>query len=193
MYRYRTPHQVRAGRRETSALLGRTVPTHSRQEFTEGSGSPPPSSQKGSLAYEVSRGSCWRGSAPTEAAHPGQAHSHHVHEALTTGGPGNEHRTNKPPTRRVWERSERDAMCPSTSQNPSCWHLSWLSNACTTRKNSKSQQLANDDLETNPVPMEPEAESHMAEQPSWSPQPAALRGPSQHIQEKCNKWAPCCL
>ena len=44
-----------------------------------------------------------------------------------TGGPGKEHRTNKPPpTRRVRERSKGDTMCPTTSQNPSLWHPSLL-------------------------------------------------------------------
>ena len=46
---------------------------------------------------------------------------------FTTGGPGKEHGTNKPPpTRRVWERSKGDTICPTTSQNPSCWHPPWL-------------------------------------------------------------------
>ena len=29
-------------------------------------------------------------------------------------------------------------MCPTTSQNPSRWHLSWLNRECTTRKNPES-------------------------------------------------------
>ena len=54
-----------------------------------------------------------------------------------TGDPGKEHRTNKPPpTTRVQERSKGDTMRPITSQKPSHWHLSWLSNVCTTRKDS---------------------------------------------------------
>ena len=51
------------------------------------------------------------------------------------GGPGKEHRTNRlPPTRRVQERSKEDITCSITSQNPSRWFPSWLSNACATRK-----------------------------------------------------------
>ena len=44
-----------------------------------------------------------------------------------TGGPGKEQGTNKPPpTRRVQERSKGDTTGPTTSQNPSLWHPSWL-------------------------------------------------------------------
>ena len=54
---------------------------------------------------------------------------------FTTEGPGKEHRTNKPPSiRRAQERPKGDTTCPTTSQNPPCWHPSWLSNACATRK-----------------------------------------------------------
>ena len=57
-----------------------------------------------------------------------------------TEGPSKEHGTNKPsPTERVQERSKGDATCPSTSQNPSRWHPSWLSNACATGKDPKSE------------------------------------------------------
>ena len=31
---------------------------------------------------------------------------------------------------------KRDTACPTTSQNPSLWHPSWLSDASTTRKGS---------------------------------------------------------
>ena len=48
---------------------------------------------------------------------------------FTTAGPGKEHGINKPPpTRRIQERSKGDVICPTTSQNPSRWHPSWLSN-----------------------------------------------------------------
>ena len=61
----------------------------------------------------------------------------------TTGGPGREHGTNMlPPTGRVWEKSKGDAMCPTTSQNPSLWHPSWLNKRCTTRKDHESEWLA---------------------------------------------------
>ena len=90
---------------------------------------------------------------------------------FTTEGPGKEHRTNKPPpTGRVWERSKGDTMCPTTSQNPSCWHPSWLSNECATLKDSESEWLAKDNLETNPITIKPTA-SHVAEQFSWVPLP----------------------
>ena len=69
---------------------------------------------------------------------------------FTTGGHSKEHRTNKPPTtRRIWERSKRDTMCPSTSQNPSGWLPSWLSNAWATRKDSESEWLAKDSLDSH--------------------------------------------
>ena len=66
--------------------------------------------------------------------------------------PGKEHGTNKPPpTRRAQERSKGDTTCPTTSQNPSCWHPSWLNKACTSRKDSESKWLTKDNLETNPI------------------------------------------
>ena len=87
-----------------------------------------------------------------------------------TGGPGKEHGTNKPPpTRRVLERSKRDTTCLTTSQNPSRWHPSWLSDVCATRKDSKSEWLAKDNVKTNPITIKPETESHVAEQSSWLP------------------------
>ena len=85
-----------------------------------------------------------------------------------TGGPGKEHGTNKPsPTRRVQERSKGDTTCPTTSQNPSLWHPSWLNEVCTTRKNSESEWLAKD----NPITIKPETASHMAGLFSWVPLP----------------------
>ena len=91
---------------------------------------------------------------------------------FTTGGPGKEHGTNKPsPTGRVRERSKGDTMCLTTSQNPSHWHPSWLSDAYTTRKDSESELLAKDNPETNPINIKPETVSHMAEQSSWVPLP----------------------
>ena len=73
-----------------------------------------------------------------------------------TGGPGKEHRTNMPPpTWRVRERSKGDTTCPTTSQNPSLWHPSWLNKVCTTRKDSESEWLAKDNLETNSITIKP--------------------------------------
>ena len=89
-----------------------------------------------------------------------------------TGGPGKEHGTNKPPpTRRVQERSKGDTTSPTTSQNPSLWHPSWLNKACTTRKDSESEQLAKDNLEPNPITIKPETTSHVTKQFSWVPLP----------------------
>ena len=91
---------------------------------------------------------------------------------FTTGGPAKEHGTNKPPpTGRVQERSKGDTTCPTTSQNPSLWHPSWLNKACTTRKDSESEWLAKDNLETNPITIKPETASHVTEQFSWVPLP----------------------
>ena len=88
-----------------------------------------------------------------------------------TGGPGKEHRTNKPPpTRRVQKRSKGITIYPTNSQNP-FWHPSWLSNACTTRKDSESEGSAKDNPETNPITIRPETASHVAQQFSWVPLP----------------------
>ena len=85
-----------------------------------------------------------------------------------TGGPGKEQGTNKPPpTRRVQKRSKGDTTCPTTSQNPSLWHPSWLNKACTTRKDSESEWLAKDSPEMNPITIKPETGRHVAEQFSW--------------------------
>ena len=81
-----------------------------------------------------------------------------------TGGPGKEHRTNRPPlTRSVQERSKGDTTCPTTSQNPSLWRPSWLNKAGTTRKDPESEWLAKDNPETNPITIKPEPVSHVAE------------------------------
>ena len=89
-----------------------------------------------------------------------------------TGGPGKEQGTNKPPpTRRVQERSKGDTTCPTTSQNPSCWHQSWLNKVWTTRKDSESEWLAKDNLEINPITIKLKTSSHVAEQFSWVPLP----------------------
>ena len=92
---------------------------------------------------------------------------------FTTGGPGKEHGTDKPPpTRRVRERSKGDTACPSTSQNPSLWHPSWLNDAYVTRKDPESEWLAKDNPETNPITIKHETASHMAQQSSWIPLPS---------------------
>ena len=89
-----------------------------------------------------------------------------------TGGPGKAQGTNKPPPIwRVQERSKGDAMCPTSSQNPSWWHPSWLGNVCATKKGSDSDWLAKDHQETNPITTKLETASHVAEQeqPAWVP------------------------
>ena len=79
-----------------------------------------------------------------------------------TGGPSEEHGANKPPpTRKTWERSKGDATCPTTSQNPSHWHPSWLHSACATKKDSESEWLAKESPETNPITIKPETVSHV--------------------------------
>ena len=85
---------------------------------------------------------------------------------FTTGGPCKE-----PPTGRFWERSKGDTMCPTTSQNPSHWHPSWLSNVCSTRKCPESEWLDRDNLENNPITIKPESGSHLEELFSWVPLP----------------------
>ena len=91
---------------------------------------------------------------------------------FTTGGPGKEHGTDKPPpTRKVWERSKGDTTCLTTSQNPSLWHPSWLNKECTTRKDSESEWLAKDNPETNPITVKPKTASHVTELFSWVPLP----------------------
>ena len=91
---------------------------------------------------------------------------------FTTGGPGEEPGTNKaPPTGRVRERSHGDPTCPTTSQNP-LQPPSWLSDACTTRKDSESEWLVRDNQETQPITINPEAASHVAELSSWAPSPS---------------------
>ena len=52
----------------------------------------------------------------------------------------------------------------SPSQNLPWWNPSWLSNVCTSRKDPKSEWLARDDQEINPIPIKPKTEigSHEA-------------------------------
>ena len=91
---------------------------------------------------------------------------------FTTGGPGKEHGTNKPPpTGRVWERSKGDIACLTTSQNPSLWHPSWLNKAYTTRKDSESEWLVKDNPESKPITIKPQTASHVTELFSWVPLP----------------------
>ena len=94
---------------------------------------------------------------------------------FTAGGLGNRHReltngTNKPPpTRRIWERSKGEDTCPTTSQNPSHWYSSWLSNVRPSRKDPEPEWLVKDNVETNLVTIKPKTSSLVGEQPSWVP------------------------
>lgn len=79
-----------------------------------------------------------------------------------------EHRTNKPPpTRTVQERLKGDATCPTTSQNSPHWNLSWLNNACSTKKDPESGWLTRDNQEANLIVLKPETANHLAEPFSW--------------------------
>ena len=57
--------------RETSALLGRPTPRHSRKKLQKKETSAP--SPKKHLEYEISPGGIGRGSTLLETTHPGQA------------------------------------------------------------------------------------------------------------------------
>ena len=88
--------------------------------------------------------------------HPLQPGTSNHLQYFMTGGPSKEPGTNKPPpTKRVWERSKGDTLCPTTSQNSSHWHPSWLSNTYATRKHPESEWLAKDYPETNPITIKP--------------------------------------
>ena len=90
---------------------------------------------------------------------------------FTTGGPGKEQGTNKPPpTGRVQERSKGETTSLTTSQNPSLWHSSWLNKACATRKDSESEWLAKDNPETT-ITIKPKTASHVTELFSWGSLP----------------------
>ena len=68
------------------------------------------------------------------------------------------------------ERGDLSPYVLPTSPNPHCWNPSWLSDACTTRKDAESKWLARDNPETNPVTIKPKTASHVAEQ-FWVPLP----------------------
>ena len=80
---------------------------------------------------------------------------------------GKKHGTNKPPpTGWVQEGSK---SCPTTSKNP-CWHPSWMSNASGLWVKMSGLRQG----ETNPITINPETVSRVAEQFSWVPLPSAL-------------------
>ena len=69
----------------------------------------------------------------------------------------------------VQQRSKGDTTCQTTSQNPSHGHPTWLTNVCTTRKDSESEWLAKDNPEINPITINPQTANHVAEWFSWVP------------------------
>ena len=72
------------------------------------------------------------------------------------------------------DQKARGASSPCvlpTSQNPSGWNPSWLSDASTTRKDPDSEWLARDNSETNLITIKFETVSHVAEKFSWVPFP----------------------
>ena len=61
-----------------------------------------------------------------------------------------------------------------SSQNPSSWNSSWLSNVWATMKDPESEWLVRDNPETITITIKPKIESHIAEQFSWVPSPSCL-------------------
>ena len=90
-----------------------------------------------------------------------------------TGGPGKEHRPNKPPptNRKSSGKVKRRHHMSDHLPESFCLASIWLNKACTTRKDSDSEWLPKDNPETNPITIKPKTESHMAEQLSWLPLP----------------------
>ena len=119
-----------------------------------------------------------RGSTLTKTAHYGAWPGTIVTICMScfmTGDPAKELGTNKPPpTGRVQERSRGDTICPTTSQNPSLWHPSWLNKACTTRKYSESEWLAKDNPETNPITIKLRLQAMWQSSSPGFPYPPAL-------------------
>ena len=99
----------------------------------------------------------WLFSTPWSVAHQTPPSMGFSRQEYWSGLPFQEEGTNKPPpTRRVQERSKGDTTGPTTSQNPSLWHPSWLNKVSTTRKDSESERLAKDNPETNPITVKPQ-------------------------------------
>ena len=82
---------------------------------------------------------------------------------FTTGGPGKERRTNKPPpTRRVQERSKGDTTCLTTSRILlSGIHLGWTRHAPPGRTLNYNDWLKTP--ETNPITIKSKTVSHVTE------------------------------
>ena len=90
---------------------------------------------------------------------------------FTTGGPGKEQGTNKPPpTRRVQEgQKETPPARPPPRILLSGIYLGWTRHAPPGR--TLSEFLAKDNPETNPITKKPKTASHVTEQFSWVPLP----------------------
>ena len=95
---------------------------------------------------------------------------------FTNGDPSKQHGTNKPPPiSRIWERSKG---CHVSYHLPeSFWLESILAEWCwaTRKEEPESEWLARDNLETNPITINSETVSHLAEQFSWLPLPSCFQ------------------
>ena len=68
-----------------------------------------------------------------------------------------------------------------TSQDPPRWNPSQLRDACAPRKDPNSEWLARDKPETNPMTINPETVSHVAEQFSPFPSPSTLEALTSEV------------
>ena len=86
------------------------------------------------------------------------------------GGPGKEHRSNKPPpTGRIWERSKEMPRILSLSRLLlNALHLGW---AMRVPPGIPWVRMARNNPETNPITIKPKIASHVAEQFSQVPLP----------------------
>lgn len=88
----------------------------------------------------------------TETAHLASAIVSTGMHYFRTGVTSKEQRNQKmPPTRRVWEGSKEMPPVLPDYQNCPCWNPSWPNNVCTIRKDTESEWLARNKLETNPI------------------------------------------
>ena len=90
---------------------------------------------------------------------------------FTNRDPSREHGTNKP---EEFGKGQKDAMYPIASQNPPHWNSSWLCDEYTSRKDPESEWLTRHNLETNPITINSENVSQLAEQFSWAPLPSCF-------------------
>ena len=111
----------------------------------------------------------------TQTAHPGQAREQPLawvilqQEVLVRNSELTSYHQPEEFRKGQKERGDASSYVLPTSQNPSRWNLSWLSDAHATRKDPESEWLARDNWETNPVTIKPETASHVAERFSWVP------------------------